>query len=67
MAEGMSENHPHGLGDIPRVVVDVRLDTVGDMIHLAVHYSDGTVISQQAPIAISTGAFYSDIPSGIHN
>ena len=47
-------------------VVDVQLSTVGDMIHLAVAYSDGTVENQQSPIAISTGAFYSDIPSGLH-
>ena len=58
MEEGMSENHPHGLGDIPPVVVDVQLYTKGDMIYLAVHYSDGTVVNQQASITVSTGAMY---------
>ena len=47
--------HPHGLGDMPPVVVDVSLDldTYGSIV-MVVSYSDGTGKLQS--VAVPTGS-----------
>ena len=54
----LDDNHPHPLSAIPRVVVDVEMWTEGDVVHMRVCYSDGTVKVMDAPIAVA-GASYS--------
>ena len=55
--DSVMPNHPHPLSAIPRVVEDVEMWTEGDVVHMRVCYSDGTVKVVNAPIAVS-GASY---------
>ena len=55
MTEGISDEHAHGLGDMPPVVVDVELWTNGDAVYIRVMYSDGTSMDKMAPLPIGSG------------
>ena len=57
MGQDMSEDHAHGLGDIPLVVVDVHLylDTYGSVV-MEVCYSDGSRKAMSVTVPTGSGA-----------